>query len=60
MSKVQWTKEIPTEDGWYWIRGKYGVELEKVKNSCVHDKGDGWIPLKLFDFEFYGPLEEPK
>lgn len=63
---MNWTKEIPTVDGWYWIwcHGRQYLEwLDKGRTfeynaSCEEyelvgfEQGNG--------YEFYGPLEEPK
>ncbi|MNQ73418.1 hypothetical protein D3C85_881470 [compost metagenome] len=66
---MKWTKEIPTVDGWYWIRRTDDNEVwVGLVKDCWHmewDCEDGNY-RKFTDFrefsmcEFSGPLEEPK
>lgn len=59
---MNWTKEIPTVDGYYWIRSDVGTWLQDIRDSCIwEDTWDNWFLLNVKDgYEFYGPLEEPK
>jgi len=65
MSKTQWTKEIPTEDGWYWIYFgdvSTGKIIEYVKNGELwsYTFAEWQAIQKSWDISFYGPIEEPK
>lgn len=58
---MQWTKEIPTEEGWYWVKYKEEKLVWFIDNNgdVYNDYMMGKLSLKD-DLEFYGPLEEPK
>lgn len=65
----EYTKEIPTKEGWYWVR-----KLNREKPTEVIGriyKGVGrellietplWVGLatKEADYEYAGPIERPK
>lgn len=60
---MNWTKEIPTIDGWYWIRHEDdgGHSIDWVETESLR----AWTQDRDFEdttsgYEFYGPLEEPK
>lgn len=60
---MNWTKEIPTVDGWYWMKDKYGVWIDKLKKGAAYnDVFECWDDpyTKEDGIEFYGPLEEPE
>lgn len=59
---MNWTKEIPTIDGWYWVKGEWTSWIEEVKDSSLYSNiFEEWQNIdKNDDLEFYGPLEEPK
>lgn len=61
---MEWTKEVPTVDGWYWVRvfGKFSDPcpwlLDDGKWDDCGDKVE-W-PVSDADFTlFYGPIEPP-
>ena len=55
---MKWTKEKPTEEGWYWKRDYNGIDIVFVR----------WYARKLCitnweipdDVEWAGPIPEPK
>lgn len=60
---MNWTKEIPTVDGWYWMKGPFGVWIDKLKKGSAYDAVfECWDDpyTKEDGIEFCGPLEEPK
>lgn len=61
MSHMQWTKEIPKIDGWYWVKYRGNAWIDEIIDASILD---GWtdelIPITEEGLEFYGPLEEPK
>lgn len=65
-SDLTWTEEVPTIDGWYWVRCEHGSWIEHIENSGVwdyHATLEEYTHEKLHKeqgYEFYGPLEEPK
>lgn len=59
---MNWTKEIPAVDGYYWVRDKHGISL-LLRESVWFYNTDGSNPGHFkedADWEFYGPMEEPK
>ena len=57
-----WTKEIPTENGWYWVRDSKSVWVENIKDGGYWFEAlDEWMTLTKQDgLEFCGPLEVPE
>ena len=57
-----WTKEIPIENGWYWVRDSESVWVEKIKDGGYWFEAlDEWMLLTKQDgLEFYGPLGVPE
>lgn len=67
---LQWTKEPPTLDGFYWARGTFKVTTEKTETTTaiiIADPENGHayflgseVPSELSEWDwFYGPLEPP-
>lgn len=66
MSELRWTKEIPTEPGWYWYRcGPKPVypptmlEVCKLKGWNNLVTADEWEDIKDYDGEWAGPIPLP-
>lgn len=60
---MNWTKQIPTVGGWYWIKNLYGTYIEYVNEGgkIWSDFYESYLQLNEDDgYEFYGPIEEPK
>lgn len=66
---MNWTKEIPTVDGWYWIRHEDdgGTSIDWLEKGCICEYNASSEEYELVSFEqcdsgyeFYGPLKEPK
>jgi hypothetical protein len=62
-----WTTELPTVEGWYWVRNIKGViwcEEVFVKDgvSCwMHDEDAEYNPIKLDYFTHWlGPIPPPE
>jgi len=65
---MKWTKETPTEPGWYWLR-EYGIG--PIKMGDVHEFLDvllceetgSDLTYRLSDYPnstiWYGPIEPP-
>jgi len=64
---MDWTKEKPTVDGWYWYRSVYlcvyyvGIDNEK-NEAVVFTAGllHGTTNASSLCGEWYGPIEAPK
>lgn len=60
--RLRWTKEPPTEQGYYWFRKEGFVEVVKVYRDKVqmfvqyHGNDEDW---DLPEGEWAGPIEEP-
>jgi len=64
MTKLKWTKESPTEGGYYWLKGAsyelIPTSIVYVGNGCAWFAGTNWnLPLPLEDAEWLGPLDAP-
>lgn len=67
---MKWTKERPTEVGFYWVRNfvftkypEYG-EIPEATIICINGNGSTFMPAKndagLVAYgEFYGPITPP-
>lgn len=68
MSNIKWTKELPTEEGFYWVKDKSGASIidieydDYLKRLVAYEIGwDCHIELSSFtNSEWYGPLIVPK
>ncbi len=69
---MKWTKELPTEEGWYWINNGNWCDTGMVEiwdgkdyhidGLVVHTLRDE-MPNSLKDYVgtyFYGPIESPE
>lgn len=57
--KHVWTKEKPTQDGWYWGRSKGYLEICKIEGEVFHVNGFT-LPLAEADGIFWaGPIKNP-
>ena len=65
-NRMEWTKEIPDKEGFYWWRNKeskWKPEICKItKKGYVYWTGQDTPDFidDLLTREFYGPLEVPK
>lgn len=68
---LKWTSDLPTQEGWYWLKyeleGKIEFEYVKIDNSAgnlyVSFIGtNNFEPIKTMckDNEWYGPIEPPE
>lgn len=58
---MNWTKEIPTVDGWYWVKFKGSPAwVVEIVDSCIVYDDEEPSHITAEGFEFYGPLEEPE
>lgn len=62
--QMKWTKNKPTEPGWYWVEDRYGTDIVYIKQ--VDDEFYIWCeensdiyPLSE-DAEWAGPIPEPE
>lgn len=68
-----WTKEKPTESGWYWVKHMQGKEvIENIHEfhvsentvwiyDCGYSGREDFELGKEYDgYEFAGPIEKPK
>lgn len=61
---MNWTKEVPKVDGWYWVwwtneLGRSGKELLLVEDGEPRIFGDDrWYPLS--SWLYCGPIEVPQ
>jgi len=65
---MNWTKEKPTKEGWYW----YGSDVSDPKPTIlwvdIMNNGQGWVSwpdhssdrLTRVEGEWYGPLKLPE
>ncbi len=53
-SPMRWTKEPPTEPGWYWLRQASTKGLVQIVRACVEE-----LPYNWEDAEWAGPIQEP-
>lgn len=68
--KMNWTKEIPAVDGYYWVKSSFMPEdswIDEIKDSKavvwnygVDEYEEVFDYSKSKEYTFYGPLEEPK
>lgn len=68
---LRWTTDTPTEQGWYWMRGK-NVEpevcdiYEAQYARCLYIARSNGVMVKLsgfvaiYDVEFAGPIPMPE
>jgi hypothetical protein len=68
---MEWTRDKPTEPGWYWCRRDDECDLVSVEPTAGRGRLEAWwhghkptlfdsLPLHSMDsFEWYGPLEPP-
>lgn len=67
---LRWTKEPPTEPGWYFFRGNIPgyqennppVYVDVQKDAVILTRHAPWILSKLIDkyaIEWAGPIQEP-
>ena len=66
---LQWTKDRPTESGWYWLRGaRYKGDMKEVYIARLKVQPGGWIWESECDsyssedawtWWRYGPLTSP-
>ncbi len=59
-----WTKEKPTEAGWYWIKADFWSKEKDIvyiessaEGLCLY--GTDW-PVDVYDAEWAGPIPEPR
>jgi len=66
---MNWTKEKPKKDGWYWERRQNEIDIVyisiessgRVYRQRFNQFVDGPIIINdVFDEEWYGPLEPPE
>lgn len=61
---MNWTKEIPAVDGWYWIReqGEEYCWIDVVENSSRWcEVFEEYVEIQPeYLLEFCGPIEQPK
>lgn len=62
---ITWTKDKPTESGWYWVRRRGGVDrilevLSTPDGPVVWDElaKDRMVPAQKFQ-RFAGPIPHP-
>lgn len=61
-NNLEWSKELPTQDGHYWCKWGVSIEMIKIQNGCVLDFGDETAePVEEYlNCEWYGPIEPPE
>lgn len=60
MEILKWTKEIPTTEGWYWVKWVKSDRNEAQVNLWYFDGSDYDIhQLTTRAESFYGPLTAP-
>lgn len=69
---MNWTKEKPTVEGWYWYHGPFRYPSDEAETymtevylSCGYliagRTSDDWdINVSELSGEWYGPIEPPK
>jgi len=62
---LRWTKEKPTEPGYYWWKSAIGhgvLEVKFVDGEFRYACGgaEAWFPVRLLGGEWAGPLEVPE
>lgn len=65
-TQLTWTKKLPTEEGWYWIRHKTGVDIVLVKKSssgefiarCLNWT-NSWRVIAWEGSDWAGPIPKP-
>lgn len=51
---LRWTKEPPTEPGWYWLRQANTKDLVQIVRACGEE-----LPYNWENAEWAGPIQEP-
>lgn len=67
-NNIKWTKELPTKEGFYWVKDEYGATIigieydDCLKRLVSYDIGwDCYVELDSYpNSEWYGPLPLPK
>ena len=64
---MNWTKELPTVDGHYWVCEPDNAWLDivflEINEGLIHELGEGYRPISDYsDDTFYwmGPIPEPE
>ena len=60
---MKWHEEIPKDDGWYWLKsGSDGaMRIDLISRGRVWDDTyEEYRTLEEWEFEYWGPLEEPE
>lgn len=55
---LKWTKELPTEEGHYWVRFRHGVEDLCTVGWCTHVHRDGRHEKHLTLERSFTPIED--
>ena len=62
--KLKWTKEKPTQNGWYWYKGCDGikdiVDVDIKEDNVSFMDFPGAQSLELMNGEWCGPIPEPE
>jgi hypothetical protein len=59
---MRWTKDKPTEQGWYWLKENSYLK-PRIVRLTRHDGSlfvNVWDPVGEKDGYWYGPIEEPE
>lgn len=62
---MEWSRERPTEPGYYWIRHDSEGEPDTIIEVCVDRRGnwfanDWWLTDSCWDdTEWWGPIKAP-
>ena len=67
MSKLRWTKGVPTKPGWYWWRCE-GFTAHPIVVYVYHGRDELYVELPYAELkatlsvggEWAGPIEKPK
>ena len=51
---MEWTKDIPTREGWYWVNDGETVNIRYVFNN------NRFYKIDCSEYSFAGPIPEPK
>lgn len=58
---LSWTKELPTQPGYYWAYASEILYFVEVLESMEVYNGYGGADFKLNDYSYWlGPIPEPK
>jgi len=63
---MKWIKEIPKEDGWYWVKGwgedvRIGQVINEKDGAFIYFGGDEYWRVDYLknNVEWAGPIMEP-